>query len=178
MQLGIMTKTEEVQKFLLYTTNQVFKVLNQIIEKAPDHKLGFKPAEKSMPFGHLAVHVYNMCYLYAVGPVTGGFDYRDFNDLFLDPRYVKTKEEILLYAGAVKKKIIETTALITEKIFEKEIKYDFSTAPEDHFTHGWGTWKLQSYASLMSILEEAIHHRAQLNLYLRIMEIEPVFVYN
>jgi len=172
-----MASLNELKNLILYSTNQVFKTIEQIIEKVPENQLDFKPTEKSKSFGNLSVHLYNMCYLYFAGPVFGKFSHEDFQNLFCDPRKVSSKAEILLYAQKVKNKITRSLGLLNKEVLDQEITFDFTSAPKDHFTNGWGTWVIKGSVCLFSILEESIDHRAQLNLYLRIMGEEPVFVY-
>lgn len=56
---------------------------------------------------------------------------------------------------------------MTEEKMEKQVSYNC-----------WGGLKIGGYESLATILEESIHHRGQLCLYLRMMGIKPPFIYD
>ncbi|MHA2100196.1 MAG: DinB family protein [Candidatus Kariarchaeaceae archaeon] len=173
-----MSKLQYIQRNLGHTVKNIMRVAEMIIDKFPNEKLNYKPTEGSMPAGYMATHIYNMAYLYATGTKNGVFTHQDFDSLPIDPRKVSDKDEILIYSKKVKESIIECLDNLTESQLSRKVVYDFTEAPDDHFTNKWGKWELDGFASLATIMEETVNHRAQLNLYLRLLGLKTVFIYS
>ena len=109
-----------------------------------------------------------MCSLvYAAGTLKGEFTTEDYGIIPFNPKTVKTASEIVEYGEKVKNYVRETLEKYTEDDMDKKVTYSC-----------WGNVEIDGFASLATILEEVIHHRGQLCVYLRMMCIKPPFIYD
>lgn len=144
------------------------KTLDKEILLVPDDKLDYKPIEDTMTAAELAYHIYSVCLAYTVGTVKGEFKDEDYAIIPFKLENIKTAADIVEYGKKVKAYItdaIETK--ISETDMDKKITYT-----------SWGGLQFDGFESLSTILEEVIHHRGQLCLYLRMMGIRPHFIYD
>ncbi|MFX0113502.1 MAG: DinB family protein [Candidatus Hodarchaeota archaeon] len=162
-----MSKLATVQQQMDYTLNHAMKTLDKAIALIPDDKLTWKPVEDAMSAAELGIHVYMCALTYTAGTLKGEFTNADYAIIPFDPKTVKSAAEIVEYGGKVKTYIEETLAKLTEADMDKEIIYSC-----------WGGVKIGGFASLATILEETVHHRGQLCLYLRMLGIKPPFIYD
>jgi uncharacterized damage-inducible protein DinB len=163
-----------IKSSLNYTINKVMKVLDKAIVSIPDDKLDFKPqAEgKLLSLKHIAYHIYHLSFIYTKATINGSFDAdTDFKDFEFDMESIKSSQEIVEYGGRVKKYINNHLDSISNKMLEKKIKYKMHAI-------GWGEFEMTGFSSMITILEEAIHHRGQICIYLRILGIDPPFIYD
>ncbi|MHA2367138.1 MAG: DinB family protein [Candidatus Hodarchaeales archaeon] len=168
-----MDKLKNVQTQMNYALNRATKTLDEAIALIPDDQLSFKPEAKLevMSISKLAHHAYNMALMYSRGTEKGTFTDEDFDYIPFDLGKVKSAQEILDYGNKVKEYIKTILPKLTSEDMEKLIKYNFPKL-------GWGSWKIPGFAAMSTILEEFIHHRGQISVYLRILGIKPPFIYD
>ncbi|MFX0016148.1 MAG: DinB family protein [Promethearchaeota archaeon] len=162
-----MQKLENVKGQLHYALNMAMKTLDKAILLIPDNKLNWKPSEDAMTIAELGIHVYQGSLTLTAGALKGEFNNEDYNLIPFDPQKIDSSKEIVEYGGKVKQFIQETVEKLTEEDMDKQITYNC-----------WGGVKMGGFESLSTILEETIHHRGQLCLYLRILGIKPPFIYD
>jgi uncharacterized damage-inducible protein DinB len=133
----------------------------RVLERVPEEKLGWKPHEKSMTLGQLALHVATTPGMIAEWLSAPGFDFNpDGNH---GPASPKSSAELV---DAFKTSNATATNIVS--------KMDDATA--------MGTWKatvkgkeilaLPRVAAFRSLLmNHTIHHRGQLSVYLRLLNI-------
>ncbi|MFX0063463.1 MAG: DinB family protein [Candidatus Hermodarchaeota archaeon] len=161
-----MSQLENIKQQLNYALNFAMKTLDKAILRIPDDKLDFKPIDTLMSIGELASHIYMCALVYTAGTLKGDFTDNDYSIIPFDYKNVKSAAEIIEYGKKVKAYIQETLEKFTEADMQKEVY------------NPWGGVKIPGFASMSTILEEVIHHRGQICVYLRLLGIEPPFIYD
>ncbi|MFX0173727.1 MAG: DinB family protein [Candidatus Hodarchaeota archaeon] len=162
-----MFRLESIQQQLNYALNFAMKPLDKAILLIPDDKLDWKPVEDTMTTADLVIHIYMCSLVYMAGTMKGEFSNDDYSIIPFDSKNVNSASEIVDYGEKVKNYIKENISKLTESDMEKRITYSC-----------WGGVKIGGFESLATILEEVIHHRGQLCLYLRMNGIKPPFIYD
>lgn len=162
-----MSKLDSVKSQLDYTLNRAMKTLDKAIMLIPDDKLSWKPSDDSMSIADLGIHVYMCSLVYMAGTVKGEFTNDDYSIIPFDSKNVKSASEIVEYGEKVKSYIRENLPKLTEANLDEKVIYGC-----------WGGAKIGGFESLATILEETIHHRGQLCVYLRMIGIKPPFIYD
>ncbi|MFX0062119.1 MAG: DinB family protein [Candidatus Hermodarchaeota archaeon] len=162
-----MSQLENIKQQMNYALNNAMKTLDKAIMRIPDDKLDFKPIDTVMGIGELGIHVYMCSLVYTAGTLKGEFTDDDYSTIPFDYKNVKSAAEIVEYGKKIKAYIQETLEKLTEADMQKDVTYTC-----------WGGVKISGFASMATILEEVIHHRGQLCVYLRLLGIEPPFIYD
>jgi uncharacterized damage-inducible protein DinB len=162
-----MQKLENVKGQLNYATKMAMKTLDKAILLIPDDKLNYKPFDDAMTAAELGIHIYMCSLVYTAGTLNGKFDNEDYSIIPFDPKAITTVKEIVEYGKKVKQFIWDSLEKMSEEDMERKVSYNC-----------WGGAKIGGFESLATILEETIHHRGQLCLYLRMMGIKPPFIYD
>jgi uncharacterized damage-inducible protein DinB len=162
-----MTQLAKIKSRVNYTLKYVMKTFDKAVLLIPPDKLDWKPAKDALTAAQVGIHVYQNGLIYMTGTLKGEFTDDDYNIIPFDYKNIKSSTEILEYGTKVKTYINENLDRVTEEDMSKLITY-----------HCWGGLQVTGAASLSTILEETIHHRGQLCVYLRILEIKPPFIYD
>ena len=162
-----MSKLDSVKQQLDYVLNHVMKTLDKAIMLIPDDKLDWKPIDDAMIAADLGIHIYMCSLIYMAGTLKGEFSNNDYSIIPFDSKNVKSASEIVEYGEKVKSYIKENLTKLTETDMDKRITYNC-----------WGGVEIGGFESLATILEETIHHRGQLCVYLRMLGIKPPFIYD
>ncbi len=131
-----------------------------ILAKVPIDKKDWKPHEKSMKLGRLAEHVAE---IYGWPKETIVMDELDFSKGDFSPKVINTNEELL----ALFDKCMATATEILENTPDEEMAKPWTMRNGDmvYFTLPKAvvmrTW----------VLNHSVHHRAQLGVYLRLLDI-------
>ncbi len=153
---------------LLPEFDQEMANTRKTLERIPDDKLGWKPHEKSMPLGHLAVHLATIP-TYAVETVQ-----RDSLDLSAPgaprpPAQPKSRQEILEQFDRNRAAARAAIASASDEALRK---------PWTLWFGGKAVFTLPRIAVLRAmVLSHIIHHRAQLGVYLRLNDIPVPAIY-
>jgi len=148
----------EIGELLLKEWNREGPHTRKMLERVPADKLSWKPHNKSRALGSLAQHVAGLA---------GRWSHVLGNDVF-DPTVIKQPE--LTDKDGIMRLFDQSDALLTEclkKTGEGEYDKDFtfSLAGKHQFTMSKGL------GISMLLFGHLIHHRAQLSVYLRMLEI-------
>ena len=138
----------------------------RMLERLPAEDFGWKPHEKSMPLGKLAVHIVEM-----TGWIT---------------ETIK-KEQIDFAAGDYVPVEVESTEELI-KFFDKTLSSCLDTlngVPDEHFLQPWSLRNGEEvYFTMPRIavirgmcLSHTIHHRGQLSVYMRLRDIPVPSIY-
>jgi uncharacterized damage-inducible protein DinB len=171
-----MPKLDSVKQQMGYTLNHAMKTLDKAIALIPDDKLDWKPVEDAMSAAELGIHIYMCGLVYAAGTLKGEFTNADYSIIPFDPKTVKSAAEIVEYGKKVKDYIKETLPKFTEADMNKEVTYSCWGDVKVGGLASMGT--IGGLASMGTILEETVHHRGQLCIYLRMLGIKPPFIYD
>jgi uncharacterized damage-inducible protein DinB len=153
---GIMTIAQQMLAELQQEGIATRKILSQV----PIDKKDWKPHEKSMTLGGLARHVAE---IYGWSKETIVMDELDFAKMDFTPKTLNSTEELV----ALFDKCLATSKEILEKTSDEELAKPWSMRNGDviYFTmpkaQVMRTW----------VLNHSVHHRAQLGVYLRLLDI-------
>lgn len=136
------------------------KSTRKILERVPLEKFDWKPHEKSTPLGRLAFHVAE---IYGWASTTLDEDELDFAKFDYKPKTQGTTEELLASY---------------DDNYNKAMK-SLKDAPDSRFMENWTMkngdityFTLPKIAVLRSfVFSHLIHHRAQLGVYLRLLDV-------
>jgi len=139
------------------------------LERVPDDKFGWKPHEKSMPMGNLAVHLATL----------PGWTVQTLQQESLDlappggepfklPEAKNTEEVVALFD----KHVAEARSVLAEATDEQLMK------PWSLLMTGKTIFTLPRVAVLRGfVMNHSIHHRAQLGVYLRLNDVPVPSIY-
>jgi uncharacterized damage-inducible protein DinB len=154
-----------IKEGLLAEYDHEMGTTRRLLERIPDHKLAWKPHDKSMAFGALATHLGNIPTWGATILNESSFDLADAPPN-LDPK--ASRGEILTsFDGTVK----STRALMDKCDAEYMAPWTLKRGGQNLFT-------LPRIAAFRSfVIHHTIHHRGQLSVYLRLNEIPVPAIY-
>jgi len=135
----------------------VLGVSRKLVDQIPDDKLDFRPAPEVRSVGELVVHAFT--YLTeSVETVAAGKQVNPGEPHF------DSKPELMKWIDSQ----VETAFAGFEKLTDAQLAAKIDCWGEQF--HGW---QLLDFA-----YQEHLHHRGQLTVYLRLMGIAPVFIYD
>ena len=132
----------------------------KMLERVPIEKLSWKPHEKSMSLGRLATHVAEIPHW--ISDIVNADEF-DFAATPLSPHVVGTSEELVSICDARTEAALKDLAAIDEadlgKIWTvRRGEQVFYSLPKKVAIRGWG-------------MNHLYHHRGQLSVYLRLLDI-------
>ena len=144
---------------LVKEMEQEASTTRKMLSRIPDDKFGWKPHEKSMNIQHLASHIAELPGWVVMVLNTSELDFAAFP---YEPKNIKNTAELLAF--------FETTL--------KEGKEKLSAATEEDFVPDWTLrtgdiiHNVSSKAEVVRMsYSQIVHHRAQLGVYLRLLNI-------
>lgn len=143
---------------LLNEFKQEAAVTRKHLEKVPFDKLEFKPHEKSETLGRLAIHVAEIIAWWKIVIEKDELDFIDF-----EPKDIQSTEELLSYFDELLDKAEQTLLTVKDEEFNRN--WAMRHGEDILFTLP----KRQVVRTFC--LNHLIHHRAQLGIYLRLLEI-------
>ena len=138
----------------------------KILERVPAEKFDYKPHDKSMTMGRLAVHVAEMVNWVTVTVTTDGIDFATMDNTPFAP---KTNEELLEYFDKYVAEAVEALSnTADETMFEtwtmRNGEQIFMSMPKIQVLRGM-------------VFNHIWHHRGQLSVYLRMNDIPVPSIY-
>ena len=138
----------------------------KMLERVPEQSFAWKPHDKSMSIGRLAMH---LAEIPMWTDVTLLQDELDFAKLDYKPRDATSTKELLKFFDDNVNKALETLKNTSDEEFMKG--WTMRTGDEVHFT-------LPKIAVVRSfILSHNIHHRGQMSVYLRMLDVPVPSIY-
>lgn len=160
-----MDKLDYVRRQTTHLLGRVLKVFDKALLLIPPEKLDFRPTPVSMSARELGGHAYQAIYALTRAAATGEFRRADAADLAFDPARIERAEDLVAYGQKVKDYVRGALATMTENDLARMTNNEVGpSAP--------------GFVSMSMAYEEALHHRGQLMLYLRMMGIEPLRPYD
>jgi len=160
-----MTKIELVQQAYNRLVNNIYKSFDKIVAAMPDEKLDMKPSPDNMSFKQIAMHVYQTALLIGNAMKTGQMNKGDLNLIPLSIDEVYSARQIIAYGDKVKAHLQQIVENMSEEDAVKPIATTFGVT-------------MNPLRMLNVLQEEAIHHRGQLTICLRIEGIKPPSIYD
>ncbi len=154
-----------VARFLLeHLTDRVLPVLDQVIARVPADQLEFRATPHNMSAAELGYHAYEVCYVLFRAVEQGRLYVDVLQELPFDPEAVTAADDILDYGRRVREYIQSRAGALDVGQVTAHIA-------------GGGAVNDTALKCLRLMLEEAMHHRGQLVIYLRLMGQEPPPLY-
>jgi uncharacterized damage-inducible protein DinB len=160
-----MTKLELVQQAYNRLVNNIYKSFDKIVAAMPDEKLDMKPSPDNMSFKQIAMHVYQTALLIGNAMKTGQMNKGDLNLIPLSIDEVYSARQIIAYGDKVKAHLQQIVENMSKEDAVKPIATTFGVT-------------MNPLRMLNVLQEEAIHHRGQLTICLRIEGIKPPSIYD
>jgi uncharacterized damage-inducible protein DinB len=158
-----MSKLETVRSNTGHLLDRALTVLDKAILMIPEGQLEFRPTPENMTVKQLSYHIYQTVYILTRSTSMGQFRLDLLQGIPFDPDAVKTPQDIVDYGAEVKRYVRDALADFTEEDLDRMLKED---------------WEMTGYRAMNIAFEEVIHHRGQLMTYLRLMGVEPPYLYD
>lgn len=133
-------------------------VTRRYLENIPFDKLDYKPSEKSETLGRLAIHVAEIIAWWTACIDNDKLDFLDFQ-----PKDIKTKDELLAYFDNLFADA--KTSLTNAKDLEFKKMWSMTHGDDVLFTLP------KRQVARLFCMNHLVHHRAQLGMYLRLLDI-------
>ncbi len=151
---------------LIAEMEQEAVVTRKCLERIPADKFGWKPHEKSMEFGRLAVHVAEM---FGWTEATIQHPELDFAKMDYKPLEPDTTEDLLTFFDKTVAESIDVLRNATDDVFMEN--WSLRNGETVYFT-------MPRIAVMRSmVMNHIIHHRGQLTVYLRLNDIPVPSIY-
>jgi len=133
-------------------------VTRRYLQNVPFNQLDFRPAEKSETLGRLAIHVAEIIAWWTSVAETDRLDFADF-----EPKDIQSTDELLLYFDTLLAEAIKSLSSVKDEEFEKN--WSMTNGEEVYFTLP------KKQVARLFCMNHLVHHRAQLGVYLRMLDI-------
>lgn len=134
------------------------EVTRRYLERVPFDKKTFKPAERSEELGRLAIHIAEITAWWTSCVKETKLDFINF-----EPKDIQTTEELLGYFDTLLEEAKAALRNVSDEEFEKE--WSMAYGEEVLFTLP------KKQVARVFCMNHLIHHRAQLGVYLRLLDI-------
>ena len=157
----------DLNQVLLQEFTQEAKSTRRMLERIPADKFDWRPHPKSMPLGQLAVHVAEIPGMFIEGPLLT--EEMDFVKQKYSPVKPSTTEELLAYHDQVVANVTKALTNAQPEEFDKTWT----------LRHGEHVIMARPKAMVLRsvAMNHLIHHRGQLSVYLRLLDIPVPGVY-
>lgn len=158
--------SNNIASALIAEMEQEAKVTRTCLERVPAEKFDWKPHEKSMPFGKLAVHIAEM---FSWTPATLQHAELDFATMDYKPFEPATTADLVEYLDKTVAEAIDVLRNTSDEQFLET--WTLRNGEAVYFT-------LPKVAVMRSfVMNHIIHHRGQLSVYLRLNDIAVPSIY-
>jgi uncharacterized damage-inducible protein DinB len=158
--LRAMTRSDLAREQTERLLDRILRVLDKAALKIPPDQLDFRPTPQSMTARQMIHHVYEVLLIFYRGVELGSLAREDLAFLEFDPDTAESPHDLILWGERVKDYVRRSAAELSDECLEAEIAFHFGLT-----TPGW--------KALRTAHEEALHHRGQLMVYLRLMGVVP-----
>jgi uncharacterized damage-inducible protein DinB len=155
-----MTRLHLVQAQTDRVLGRLLGVFDRAVASIPAEQIAFRPTPVSMSAREMAHHVYQILLITAVGVSRGSCSRDDAESVTLDPDRVTHPDQLAGFAGRVRGVAEPALASLTDEMLDRRIEY-------------WFGLQATGLESLRNLNEEVLHHRGQMQVYLRLMGVEP-----
>ena len=154
-----MTRLELIQGQTDRLLHRLLPGFQRGVRAIPDDRLGFRPTPRNMSAAEMAHHVYQIVLITAIG-VRDGACSREDAILEPAPERIRRTDELVELGARVAATAERALSDLTDDHLDREIEYYFGM-------------RASGLDSLRNLTEEVLHHRGQLQVYLRLMGVEP-----
>ncbi|HVF48332.1 MAG TPA: DinB family protein, partial [Pyrinomonadaceae bacterium] len=155
-----------ISSALIAEMEQEAATTRRCLERVPADKFSWKPHEKSMEFGKLAVHIAEM---FSWTPVTLQQPELDFAKFDYKPYEPSTTEDLVDFLDKNVAEAIDVLRNTPDEVFFED--WTMRNGEQVYFT-------MPKIATMRSfVMNHIVHHRAQLSVYLRLNDIPVPSIY-
>ncbi len=151
--------TMNIIQLLLKEMEEEAQTTHKMLERVPEDKWDWKPHEKSMNIKQLTVHIAELPSWVAMGLTTDGID---FAATPYQPTPVNSKDELL----RLFKQSLEKGRSSLQNAKEEDLLPTWTLRSGDHVHR-----VMTKYEVIRHSFSQTTHHRAQLGVYLRLLNI-------
>jgi uncharacterized damage-inducible protein DinB len=159
-----MNKTDLIKPIAKRLINNVYKTFDKLLLAIPEGQLDFRATEENMSFKQISNHLYQSALVFTNAMKTGEVNFADVTLIAYRPNEVESAAELVAYGQKVKDFIQQTVDSLTEEEATRPIKSKFG--------------EMNALRIINVMLEEAIHHRGQFTIYLRLLGVKPPSIYD
>lgn len=156
----------QIIEYIDHILNGPFRVLLQMVDTVPDEKIQFKPYSESMSLTELVCHILSVMQIHIHAVSEGQGIEEHAQRIPVVPKNINTTSALINHMKEVLQSIVEEIPSITSDTLERVVVYK-----------QWNDYEIQGNIALCYIVEEFFHHRGQLSVYLRLLGLEPPFLY-
>jgi len=143
--------------------NELHAVTVKVVRQLPEDKLDYTPCEPMMPARDLLFHMFSQEKVMLKGCKTGKIEVDDFRWVAEDLKAIGTVEDLATYGEQVHAETNNWVQTCSNEEYNRTIHTFFG--------------ELKPFQLLLSAKEHLIHHRGQFYVYLRMLGIQPLFVF-
>lgn len=155
-----MTRAEHVRQQTEHLLDRLLRVFDKAILAIPPGQLDFRPTPDNMSAKAMAHHVYQIVLMTAAGVEKGEVRREDAGMFPLDLHQVERPEELVEFGARVREYARGVFSQLDEEGLDREVRYFFGMTAT-------------GYDSIRNAVEEVLHHRGQMHVYLRLMGVKP-----
>ena len=155
-----MTRIDVVQRQTYDLLGRILRTFDRAVLAIPADQLDFRPTPDNMSAKAMAHHVYTIVQMTARGVEAGEVTKEDLGRDPLDLLAVQRAEQLVEWGERVREYARRVMGNLSDEKLDRPIRYFFGLTAT-------------GYDSIRNATEEALHHRGQMQLYLRLMGIQP-----
>lgn len=152
----------DIREMLLDEFDTEMALTRRVLERVPMERADFRPAEKSMTLGQLANHISRLPFFVSVVATRDGYDFAA-----ADPtqwqKVPATRDELVANFDRISAGAREALAGLAPGALGD----DWALRAGDHVVASGSRWSI--YRRLA--MNHVVHHRAQLGVYLRLLDV-------
>ncbi|MHA1769486.1 MAG: DinB family protein [Candidatus Thorarchaeota archaeon] len=158
---------ESIADYAKWSLTNHLKVLRKMICLVPDDKIQFRPTPEQKSVSEIVHHVLSatQTHIFAVRDGVGRQEHSTVKGM--DPGTLKSTSELLAHMDGVSDTVGRVMGEITPEQLDAAITYT-----------QWNDYTVDARRSLLFFIEELIHHRGQISVYLRLLGIAPPHLYD
>jgi hypothetical protein len=158
---------EYTEAMTRYTLEGALKAMDPLVgalDLVPDERLGEQPVPEQLPVGKMIEHALGAVAFTARAIRLGKCEEADIADLMMDDESTGTRSRIREIEGVARSELESTLAALDADMAANTIDY-------------WFGWKLTGLETAGLGYQELIHHRGQVQSFLRLMGFAPPDIY-
>jgi len=149
---------------LEHLIDRILPVFDRVVSRIPSDQLEFRASDANMTAAELGYHVYQLLYVLFRAVEQGRLYVDVLSEVPFDEEAVTHPDDILAYGERVRRYLRERAPALTEAQVTARVM-------------GGGHTNDTGLKCIRLMLEEAVHHRGQLQVYLRLLGVEPPYLY-
>lgn len=156
--------TEAMTRYTLEVTRKAIDPLLGALDLVPDERLGEQPVPEQLPVGKMIEHALGAVAFTARSIRMGKCEEADIADLMKEDEATGTRPRIREVEGVARSELESTLAALDADMAANTIEY-------------WFGWRLTGLETAGLGYQELIHHRGQVQSFLRLMGYTPPDIY-